>query len=345
MNKTIYDAVSGINENYLEIADDVSKIKNDFRKSKTDKIKIASVFCFLIVAAAVFSFIKFAPGEVTYTAPTENEAVIGAKKDKTVLCEFSPFIPASSIYGGMDYDVDTDDYIGDSIREVTVETDGMIYHQLAEDDYEKFGIGKEAYDSDLGDFIGKIVEIKENGEKSNVMSPEPSLAGASVYYFTRYTGKAAVIVKSDNNCSVFTVSTLIANSSFKEIFEFYGAKDASDIKDISFTLSEPDGAVYKKTAQKTITDTETINNIVDLLFGLDPEDVQGKTPEWFTNAMEDFKSGKTGKKEEQITICVRFTNGLMIDNILYLPYIGNGYIDCMKELTTDQNDLLRSLLK
>ena len=46
--------------------------------------------------------------------------------------------------------------------------------------------------------------------------------------------------------------------------------------------------------------------------------------------------------QEDITLEIRFCNGTVMQNILYQPFIGNGYVDGMKELTPEQNNALRS---
>ena len=45
MNKSIYDAVSGINEIYLSQSEDFEAIKKEFKKSRAKKIRSFSLIC------------------------------------------------------------------------------------------------------------------------------------------------------------------------------------------------------------------------------------------------------------------------------------------------------------
>ena len=69
------------------------------------------------------------------------------------------------------------------------------------------------------------------------------------------------------------------------------------------------------------------------------------TPSWYTAAWEAYKAKPEGRTREDITLEIRFYNGCRMANILYQPFLGNGYVDGMKALTPEQNEALRLALK
>ena len=95
-----------------------------------------------------------------------------------------------------------------------------------------------------------------------------------------------------------------------------------------------------------LTDAEAINGICAVLLQLTPEDPPADerfpTPEWYSDAWQAFKDDPGNRVQEDITLEIRFCNGTVMQNILYQPFIGNGYVDGMKELTPEQNNALRS---
>ena len=159
---------------------------------------------------------------------------------------------------------------------------------------------------------------------------------------------AVVIALKDGYCSPFAVSHWLAYRTFGEICEFYGAEPTdAGIESISYTIAVPENGAYRVSGEKTITDAETIDGICTILSQLTPEDPpvneKAPTPEWLIDAMQEYRENPERFTAEDIVVTVRFRNGTVMRDILYKPYIGNGYLDNMKELTPRQNAELRAL--
>ena len=348
MNRSIYDAVCGISEEYLTRSEDFEQIKSEFKKSKRKRMNVLSSVCLLLAAAAATVSLGHGGYSKEKTA-REEKAVVFRLFENSAAVRDTDVSGANSVFGS--YEAMADAYWGDMMHKMSVIVSGRDYHQLPIEEYRAYGLGEEAKESFFGEFIGNITEANETlfaDAEYPAMSYEPSLAGAEVYYCAHFNCRAAVIVKTDANCAVFVTSSALAYSSFKEDFEYYGASGGSDVREISVVLSVSDGAVYRTVEEKTVTDRETIASIVKILFELEaedvPEDPRAPTPHWFTDAMEKYRSGDTKDRAEQIMIAFRFSNGMMMNDIMYLPHVGSGYISGMKELTKEQNEDLRALI-
>ena len=75
-----------------------------------------------------------------------------------------------------------------------------------------------------------------------------------------------------------------------------------------------------------------------------PEENTESTPQWYIDGMSAYKANPDVYTAENIMLEIHFNNGTIIKNIEYQPFIGNGYVSGMKELTISQNTVLRSLL-
>ncbi len=68
------------------------------------------------------------------------------------------------------------------------------------------------------------------------------------------------------------------------------------------------------------------------------------TPQWLIDAWDTYKSNPDAYTREDIMLDITFKNGTVLKDISYQPYLGNGYVSGMQELTTEQNATLRSLM-
>lgn len=258
-------------------------------------------------------------------------------------CYFQPFTAT--------IDPDADAYGADEIHHIDVRTADGFYRQLGLGDYDANGISSEIGNSDFGGYIGRIVEVNDSNYHGNgAESQEPSLAGADVYYYAP-TGnnKMFIIVKKGDQCSMFIADEVDVSSGFRNGLAFFDVQSADDIRMIEYHIDVPDDSGRMMiSVQKTITDTETISAFYELLCQLQPEDYSSLpayigTPQWLVDAWENYSSAPTSARED-IGITIRLTDGTVLQDISYQPYLGNGYIEGMQELTPEQNTALRKLL-
>ncbi|MDE6035795.1 MAG: hypothetical protein K2G36_07805 [Ruminococcus sp.] len=133
--------------------------------------------------------------------------------------------------------------------------------------------------------------------------------------------------------------------SFAETFGYYGAETSADISAISYTINVPENGISVITEQGVISDYETINSIVTILNSLSPETATSATPQWYIDAWNDYKANPSAYHAESIMIEICLENGTVIKDITYQPFLADGYISGMQELTSEQNTMLRSLLQ
>ena len=334
-NHVLYAAVSGIDESYLADAENIPEVRAEFQRDR--KRKSAAVIgicaCFIVIVGMIgmpkiINFQPHDPGTVTPRGTTNQPAFVltpfAAKKDPNV-----------------------DAYGEDELHEVRVTVSGVTYRQLTVEDYESYRIPDAVSEETFGEYIGNVVEsFPQEETKAPVTSPEPALTDAALYYYAPADCKAVVIAVKDGQCSIFAVSDWGRYQTFRDACAFYGA-EASDvgIESISYTVQTVQGNEFRVTAQGTLTDAEAINGICAVLLQLTPEDPPADerfpTPEWYSDAWQAFKDDPGNRVQEDITLEIRFCNGTVMQNILYQPFIGNGYVDGMKELTPEQNDALR----
>ena len=331
----LYAAISGIDERYLADTENLSEIKAAFRRDR--KRKRAAVIglcaCFVLIAGIIgitksFRSQPYTPGPVTPGPPA----------DQTVYT-LTPFTAKR--------DPNVDAYGEDEIPEVRVTVSGVTYRQLTTEDYAKYRIPAAVTEDSFGEYIGKIVEsFPQQEPTAPVFSPEPALADAALWYYAPVNCKAVVIAEKDGQCSVFAVSEWGRYQTFRDACAFYGVSASADgIESISYTVQTLEGNDFRVTASETITDAEEINDVCAVLLQLTPEDPpedeRFPTPQWYSDAWQAYKDDPGSRVREDITLEIRFRNGCFIQNVLYQPFIGNGYIDGMKELTPEQNDTLR----
>ena len=248
----------------------------------------------------------------------------------------------------------SDAYGEDELHLVSVIISGRYYYQLDTSEHPAHNISAVVSDSDFGEYVGRINELYEHDDPSiyTVSSKEPNLSGADVYYYAPADSSAVIIVKKGEQCSIFVFNGMTTatdeNSAFAETFKVYGAYSADDIESISFTITVPNGAVYEVAQAGTITDRNRIASIVDILYQLKAEntsDSASATPQWVVDAWEACKSDPSAYTMEDITFDIVFKNGTVLKDIIYQPFIGNGYIAGMQELTLEQNITLKELLR
>lgn len=259
-------------------------------------------------------------------------------------CYFQPFIAT--------VDPNSDAYGEDELHQVDVRTADGFYRQLGLDEYDANGIASNISNTNFGGYIGKIVEVNDSDYHGNgAESQEPTLAGADVYYYSG-TGnnKVFIIVKKSEQCSIFIDDTINVSAGFQMGLSFFNVQSADDIQAIEYQIYVPDGSgIIIPSAQKTITDTEAIGAFYELICQLQPEDYSALpehigTPQWLVDAWENYKTDPNAPLKEDYSIIIILKDGTVLQDITYQPYLGNGYIENMQELTPEQNTALRTLL-
>ena len=250
---------------------------------------------------------------------------------------------------------DADAYGEDELHIVSVIISGRYYYQLDSSEHPAHNISAVISDSDFGEYVGRITELYEHDDPSRytVSSKEPNLAGAEVYYYAPADSSAVIIVQKGQQCSIFVFNGMAAvsdsdSSVFSETFKLYGANSADDIQSISFSVATPNGSVYEVTHEGTITDRNRINSIVDILYQLKTEsntDSVSATPQWVVDAWESCRENPDAYTIEDISFDITFKNGTVLKDIVYQPFIGNGYVHGMQELTPEQNTAFRALFQ
>ena len=100
--------------------------------------------------------------------------------------------------------------------------------------------------------------------------------------------------------------------------------------------------------QSSISDAESIRVFYELLCQLQPEDYSNLpdhvgTPQWLVDAWANYDSDPNAPEREDYSITIKLKDGTILQDIRYQPYLGNGYVENMQELTPEQNDTLRNL--
>ena len=247
---------------------------------------------------------------------------------------------------------DSDSFREDELHHIDVRTADGFYRQLSLDDYAENGLYGTVQQSDFGSYIGKIAEVDDSDYHGNaVESQEPTLAGADVYYYAPAgKNKAFIIVKRGNQCSMFMSDNINESAGFRKGLAFFNVQSAEDIQSINCSITVPDGGRMVTSAQNTITDSETISALYDLLCQLKPEDysllpAHIGSPQWLTDAWAEYKADPNAPAREDYKITLELKDGTVLQEISYQPYLGNGYVAGMQELTPEQNAALRSMLK
>lgn len=224
------------------------------------------------------------------------------------------------------------------------------YHQLLTEEYSKYNIDTEVAVSNFGDYIGKIVETDDFEYHGNAAeSQEPNITDADVYYYAPAgKSKAILIVKNGKQCSIFVDKNPDFSEGFMEALSFFDVRSAADIESVSFEIRVPtDDGRMEISSQGTISDSDTINELFKLLSELKPEDYSKLpphigTPQWLVDAWAEYDADPSPRPREDINFTIRLKSGFELYPIGYQPFLGNGYVSDMQELTPAQNTALRA---
>ena len=249
-------------------------------------------------------------------------------------------------------DPNADSFGVDELHHVDIHTADGFYHQVGLEEYPANGISLTVSLSDFGGYIGKIVEVDNSDYHGNgAESQEPTLAGADAYYYAPAgKNKAYIIVKQGNQCSVFVADNINVSSGFKNGFSFFDVQSAADIQRVDYQIKVPQNGRMVTSVENTITDAATIQKLYDLLCGLTPEDYSKLpahigTPQWLVDAWEAYRNSANPPVQEDYSIQITLKDGTTLQQILFQPFIGNGYVDCMEELTVEQCEALKNILR
>lgn len=349
-------------KDYKEMANDVLDRIHEYDAVKIQKrkkiTKATTIVCPVSVAViaglAVWKAELFIHSDSNMEDFTEQIQTNPTMPDRTIQTESeikSDISDSGNYYKpfSANYNPDTDAYIEDKLALVEVIISGNHYSQLDISEYPDYNIPYKIYDSDFGEFIGNIVEINDNTTECAVSSKEPDISDAEVYYYAPANSNSVVIVKKNKQCSIFTFTGQKMHSgnnysSFEESFSYYSNVLSADIRNISYTISISDNGLYKISSEGIIEDSDKINSIADILKQLIPEENTESTPQWYIDGMSAYKANPDAYTAENIMLEIHFNNGTVMKDIEYQPFIGNGYVSGMKELTISQNTVLRSLL-
>lgn len=245
-------------------------------------------------------------------------------------------------------DPDSDSYVEDEFPHIEITTSYGTYRQIDVNEDSEFNFGGNIGLSDFGGYIGKVVETNDSRYHGNdAESQEPNLAGADVYFYApAEKSKAVLIVKKGKQCSIFVDGSADLSGGFMNGLSFFDVKSAADIESVSYEIYVPvDGGRMEISSQGTISDSGKINELFKLLSELKPEDYSKLpphigTPQWLVDAWAAYDANPSAHTREDISFSFRLKNGFVIDSIEYRPYLGNGYVEHMQELTPGQNKAL-----
>ena len=264
---------------------------------------------------------------------------------------YQPFsatiVPGSKSFGG-------DDFGEEELHHIDVRTSEGFYEQLALDEYASNGISSTVSKTDFGEYIGKIIEVDNSYEYHGnaAESQEPTLAGAEVYYYApKGNNKAFIIVQQNEQCSIFFANEINTSEGFKNGFLFFNVQGAEDIMSVEYQKRIPDNeGKMILSEQNVITDSTAVKDFYDLVCQLKPEDYSGlpefaATPLWYIEAWDKYKANPDAFVMEDYSIIITLKDGTVLREILYQPFLANGYVQNMQELTPEQNSTLKNLLK
>ena len=264
---------------------------------------------------------------------------------------YQPFsakiVPGSKSFGG-------DGFGEEELHHIDVRTSEGFYEQLALDEYASNGISSTIRKTDFGEYIGKIIEVDNSYEYHGnaAESQEPTLAGAEVYYYApKGNNKAFIIVQQNDQCSIFFANEINTSEGFKNGFLFFNVQGAEDIMSVEYQKRIPDNeGKMILSEQNVITDSNAIKDFYNLVCQLKPEDYSGlpefaATPLWYIEAWDKYKANPDAFVMEDYSIIITLKDGTVLREIRYQPFLANGYVENMQELTPEQNSTLKNLLK
>ena len=245
---------------------------------------------------------------------------------------YQPFsakiVPGSKSFGG-------DGFGEEELHHIDVRTSEGFYEQLALDEYASNGISSTVSKTDFGEYIGKIIEVDNSYEYHGnaAESQEPTLAGADVYYYApKGNNKAFIIVKQNEQCSIFFANEINTSEGFKNGFLFFNVQGAEDIMSVEYEKRIPDSdGKMILSEQNVITDSTAIKDFYDLVCQLKPEDYSGlpefaATPLWYIEAWDKYKADPDAFVMEDYSIIITLKDGTVLREIRYQPFLANGYV-------------------
>ncbi len=264
---------------------------------------------------------------------------------------YQPFsakiVPGSKSFGG-------DGFGEEELHHIDVRTSEGFYEQLALDEYASNGISSTIRKTDFGEYIGKIIEVDNSYEYQGnaAESQEPTLAGADVYYYSpKGNNKAFIIVQQNEQCSIFFANGINTSEGFRNGFLFFNVQSAEDIMSVEYQKRIPDNeGKMILSEQNVITDSTAVKDFYDLVCQLKPEDYSGlpefaATPLWYIEAWDKYKANPDAFVMEDYSVIITLKDGTVLREIRYQPFLANGYVQNMQELTPEQNSTLKNLLK
>lgn len=283
------------------------------------------------------------PDSICSLPKYQSQPEVTGKEEQDVY--YAPFKFTANI------DHDIDGYGEDEAHHVDVRIAGHIYHQLALDEYAAIGLSTPPA-ADFGEYIGKVVEVDDSNYHGNAAeSQEPTIAGAEVYYHEQFgESKAFIIVRKGDQCSIFVSDNIDVSAGFKTGLEFFGVESANYIQSVDYRVNVLDGATFQAADETTITDRATIEALYDLLCELQPEDYTALpdnigSPQWLVDAWAAYKADPNRPPREDYFITINLKDGTTLQEIQYQPYLGNGYVEHMQQLTPAQNTALSDILR
>ena len=294
--------------------------------------------------------ISSAPADNSIPQITESQTEHNPNTQSTKYY-YQPFsakiVPGSKSFGG-------DGFGEEELHHIDVRTSEGFYEQLALDEYASNGISSTISKTDFGEYIGKIIEVDNsydyNGNAAE--SQEPTLAGADVYYYApKGNNKAFIIVQQHEQCSIFFANEINTSEGFKKGFLFFNVQGAEDIMSVEYQKRIPDGdGKMILSEQNVITDSTAVKDFYDLVCQLKPEDYSGlpefaATPLWYIEAWDKYKANPDAFVMEDYSVIITLKDGTVLREIRYQPFLANGYVENMQELTPEQNSTLKNLLK
>ena len=294
--------------------------------------------------------ISSAPADNSIPEMTESQTEDNPDTQSTKFY-YQPFSakiePGSKSFGG-------DGFGEEELHHIDVRTSEGFYEQLSLDKYASNDISSTISKTDFGEYIGKIIEVDNSYDYHGnaVESQEPTLAGADVYYYApKGNNKAFIIVKQNEQCSIFFANEINTSEGFKNGFLFFNVHGAEDIMSVEYQKCIPDGdGKMILSEQNVITDSTAIKDFYNLVCQLKPEDYSGlpeftATPLWYIEAWDKYKANPDDFVMEDYSIIITLKDGTVLREILYQPFLANGYVQGMQELTPEQNSTLKNLLK
>jgi len=294
--------------------------------------------------------ISSAPADNSIPQITESQTEHNPNTQSTKYY-YQPFsakiVPGSKSFGG-------DGFGEEELHHIDVRTSEGFYEQLALNEYASNGISSTVSKTDFGEYIGKIIEVDNSYEYQGnaAESQEPTLAGAEVYYYApKGNNKAFIIVQQHEQCSIFFANEINTSEGFKKGFLFFNVQGAEDIMSVEYQKRIPDSdGKMILSEQNVITDSTAVKDFYDLVCQLNPEDYSklpefAATPLWYIEAWDKYKANPDDFVMEDYSVIITLKDGTVLREIRYQPFLANGYVENMQELTPEQNSTLKNLLK